>query len=132
MYLDSFLPEHNQVYRERREHDCSCCRHFIKNIGNTVIIVNNEIKTLWDFECNSIAFKPVINALAILTGHPESNLDRLRALPDMLSRIGDDKLPEIMLQAKNTALGIASKFESLGRINLSIQTLLEKTLGRQH
>ena len=32
-YLNSFPAGTNEIYRERREHDCSCCRHFIKNIG---------------------------------------------------------------------------------------------------
>ena len=45
LYLDSFPAGTNEIYRERRKYDCSCCRHFIKNIGAAVVIENNVVKT---------------------------------------------------------------------------------------
>lgn len=47
LYLDLFPAGTNEIYRERREYDCSCCRHFIRDIGNVVSIKNGELHTIW-------------------------------------------------------------------------------------
>lgn len=48
IYLSSFPDGTNPIYRERTEHDCSCCRNFIKSLGGVIAIKNNEIVTIWD------------------------------------------------------------------------------------
>lgn len=64
LYLDSFPEGTNPVFRERREHDCSCCRHFIKNIGPTIFIDENLIPhTIFEFDSESPVFRPVMDAL---------------------------------------------------------------------
>ena len=47
LYLDSFPAGTNEIYRERREYYCSCCRHFIRDVGNVVSIKNGELHTIW-------------------------------------------------------------------------------------
>lgn len=64
LYLDSFPEGTNEIFNERREYDCSCCRHFLKSIGNAVKIEDGEVTTIWDFETNSTTFKPVTEALS--------------------------------------------------------------------
>ena len=63
LYLDSFPAGTNEIYRERREFDCSCCRHFVKAIGNAVTIKNNKIRTMWEFTVGDATWQTVINAL---------------------------------------------------------------------
>lgn len=62
-YLDSFPTGTNEIYRERREHDCSCCRQFIKNIGSAVTIKDNQIHTIWELNLGDTTYQPVCDAL---------------------------------------------------------------------
>jgi len=64
LYLDSFPPGTNEIYRERREYDCSCCRHFVKAFGGVVAISGLTVKTIWDFVTGDSTFDPVLKALS--------------------------------------------------------------------
>ena len=75
LYLDSFPAGTNEIYRERRWHDCSCCRHFIKNIGNVVAIENGVVHTIWDVKMNDEIYSVVAKALSdYVKSHIVSNV----------------------------------------------------------
>lgn len=65
-YLESFPPGTNEIFRERREFDCSCCRSFIKKYGGLVKIANGEVVSIWDFDPQDPTYTPVVNALSNL------------------------------------------------------------------
>lgn len=46
-YLASFPQGTNPLFRERTEHDCNCCRQFVKNLGKMVTIKDGIIHTVW-------------------------------------------------------------------------------------
>jgi hypothetical protein len=62
-YLGSFPAGSNPIYKKRTEHDCGCCRHFVKALGGVVTISNGEIRTLWDFKVDG-AYQEVADAMA--------------------------------------------------------------------
>lgn len=48
-YIAAFPEGTNPMYVNRTEHDCSCCRNFVRNIGNVISINDQgEVLTVWD------------------------------------------------------------------------------------
>jgi len=63
-YLSSFPDGTNPIYKERTEHDCQCCRSFIRQIGGAVSIASNgQIETVWDVEVGGF-YQVVCDAMA--------------------------------------------------------------------
>jgi hypothetical protein len=48
LYLLAFPPGTNPVFKKQTEHECSCCKQFIRRAGNVVAIKDNELTTVWD------------------------------------------------------------------------------------
>ena len=46
-YLAAFPQGTNPIFRTRTEHDCSCCKQFIRSFGRTVSIVNGKRQSVW-------------------------------------------------------------------------------------
>lgn len=64
-YLAAFPVGTNLIFRERSEHDCSCCRHFVKVMGGVVAIKDGQLKSIWDCYVGG-HYQVVADALAAL------------------------------------------------------------------
>ena len=63
-YLDSFPAGSNPLFRSRTEHDCSCCRQFIRSIGNVVTIQNGALVSIWDLNGLPHPYQTVADAMS--------------------------------------------------------------------
>lgn len=86
-YLDSFAPGTNNIFRERREHDCTCCRQFIRTIGTVVVIKDNKMESIWDVDMSGTIYEPVVKALSKLI----HNAEVTDVYVSQLKNIGTDK-----------------------------------------
>lgn len=48
IYLSSFPEGKNPIFKVRTGHDCSCCRNFVRTIGDVVAIIGTELVSIWD------------------------------------------------------------------------------------
>lgn len=65
-YLKAFPAGSNPIFKERTEHDCSCCKQFIRTVGDVVAMVNGELQSIWDVEVDDPAYQKVANKMAKL------------------------------------------------------------------
>lgn len=63
-YLNSFPEGTNPIFRERTEHDCQCCKQFIRAVGNVVAIDCGSLVSIWDVEGLDATYQPVAAAMA--------------------------------------------------------------------
>lgn len=64
-YLDSFPAGTNNLFRERREYDCNCCKQFIRDVGRVVTFVNGKRVSIWDIKVPGY-YQAVVDALSAL------------------------------------------------------------------
>lgn len=64
VYLSAFPEGTNPLFRERTEHDCSCCKSFIRGVAHIVGFVDGEIVTVWDVKDVPHPYDVVAQALA--------------------------------------------------------------------
>jgi hypothetical protein len=64
-YLNSFKPEDNPIYITNTEHDCTCCKQFINNIGKVLAIIDGKLVSIWDIQIGG-KYQPVVDALSKL------------------------------------------------------------------
>jgi len=65
LYLSSFPEGTNPIYRQRTEHDCSCCRHFIRTVGDVVTVIDGHLVSVWDVVVGDRAYDIVCAKLAM-------------------------------------------------------------------
>lgn len=47
-YLNAFPEGTNPIIVKQTEHDCSCCKNFLKNLGSVIAIIDGKVVTVWD------------------------------------------------------------------------------------
>jgi hypothetical protein len=68
VYLNSFPVGTNPIFKERTEHDCNCCKSFIRAVGNMVAIIKDKdgkdkLVSIWDVSVDNF-YQDVANALS--------------------------------------------------------------------
>ena len=95
-YLAAFPEGSNPIFRERTEHDCSCCRNFIKNIGGVVAIIDGYVQSVWGDIADDLPhpYNVVAQALdKLIIDHPQPIASIYRTTPNLV-QFGAEKTIE--------------------------------------
>jgi hypothetical protein len=63
-YLAAFPEGTNPVYKTNTEHDCSCCKHFIRGLGNVAAIIDGKVESVWDIKGADPTYQHVADVLS--------------------------------------------------------------------
>lgn len=78
-YLQSFPEGSNPIFRQRSEHDCQCCKHFIRNFGSVVSINDNlELVTIWDLKDLEFPYDVVAEQMSKFVRSSEKNASSIK------------------------------------------------------
>lgn len=60
-YLAAFPEGANPIFKKNTEHDCSCCKHFVRRAGGVITIDGGSVHTVWDraAECAAAPYREV-------------------------------------------------------------------------
>jgi len=76
-YLASFPEGTDPIYKTHTEHTCSCCRQFIRGMGNVVAIIGGRPTSIWDIKGLETPYKEVAAAMhRLVVSHPICDLYR--------------------------------------------------------
>lgn len=65
VYLEAFPAGSNPIYRERTDHDCSCCKSFIRAVGGVITLIDGKVESVWDIAIpDEPEYQQVADALA--------------------------------------------------------------------
>ena len=66
-YLGGFKPEDDPIYKEKTEHNCQCCRQFIRDVGSMVAYIDGKLVSIWDIDTTTVPkYKNSVEALKTL------------------------------------------------------------------
>lgn len=74
-YQSAFPAGTNDIFRERRVHECNTCYSFIKKLGAVVSYIDGQIQTIWDVQGLESPYKEVAAAMhALVQPHSISSI----------------------------------------------------------
>ncbi len=78
-YLAAFPGGSNPIYKTRTEHDCSCCKNFVRHLGRVVSIDGGEIRTVWQVTGLESPYREVAEAMdAYVRAQPITSIFRTK------------------------------------------------------